>query len=89
MSGQRVFLIRIFVTAFVIFSSFAMGWFLYTRFLQLTEEENIVVGTTEVNVPRLNLNEMQQVLDRFEGRKMYLEEDQVPTDTPEKDPFYE
>lgn len=90
MAGTRLFLIRIGVTSFMILAIFAIGWYLFTRFVELQGAQvTITSGQEEVNNPRINRSLLESLTEKFENRKLYSKDEQVFVTIEEEDPFYE
>lgn len=90
MTGSRLIIIRIGVMIVVIVTTFAMAWYLFTRFWELKEEPRLLnISQEEVNNPRINKSLLEGLTEKFEARKLYTKEDQSSIQIEEKDPFYE
>lgn len=89
MVSSRIIIIRIAVFGVMIFATFALSWYLFTRFFELTKDGGALGVREEVNNPRLDTKTLEGITEEFNKREMYTSDSQVTVNFPEKDPFYE
>ena len=80
-------IIRIVVAIIVIVALYAAGWYLFTRFDQLQENEQLQIAQ-ELNHPRINQTKIDTITKEFKVRKYYIENQSVSVYITENDPFY-
>lgn len=80
--------IRLAATIMIVIATYAVGWYILTRFAQL-EEPDKLIQEDEMNNPRLNKILLQELKDEINKRDIYSESDSISIDIPEDDPFHE
>ncbi len=88
--GKKIFAIRIVTFLVIVLATFAVGWYLFVRYLQI---EGIGDSTTrvkeELNTPRLNDALVKEMNKRFKERRLYKGGENINVTIPEEDPFYD
>jgi len=85
--GTRLMFIRLAATIMIVVATYAVGWYIFTRFSQLKEPDKLI-KEEEMNNPRLNKNLLQDLKNEMNSRNIYSSGDTVSVDVPEGDPFY-
>jgi len=85
--GKRLMIIRLIATVMIVLASYAVGWYIFSRFTQLEEPDDLV-KEDELNNPRLNKNLLEDIRDEVSNRKFYSGNDEVSIEVEEQDPFY-
>lgn len=86
--GARLLTVRIVSTIVILFASFIMGWYVFSRLEQLYRPVKYKVEE-EVNNPRLNVTILNSLSENFEKRQIYSKTTIPQVEIPEKDPFNE
>ncbi len=85
--GTRLMIIRLMATIMIVIASYAVGWYILTRFAQL-EEPDKLIQEDEMNNPRLNKILLKELKDEINERNLYTDGDSISIDISEEDPFY-
>ena len=83
--GNKILLLRIFALITVIMGVYSIYWFIFSRITQVSNTQTNVIES-EVNAPRLNKKNINDLTTLLEDRKTYAG-DEGPTFSYEDNPF--
>lgn len=86
MSLTRLSIIRVAVVLIIISANFAVGWYLFNRYVQINDER--IIYKEEINNPRINKGLINKVIENFEERKVYKKNEEIENEQDNIDPFY-
>ena len=87
MVGKKILIIRMGVTITIIIATFAVGWYLFSRFFRLDERFEYT-RNQEVNNPRLNYSKLDTILNELEQREENSLDLDSYNESYEENPFY-
>lgn len=86
MFGTKLGVVRIIVFLLIIVATYAVGLYLFERYVQLNDEQ-VTQQVEEVNNPRLNHKMLEKIDENYKSRKIYSPEDTIDVQIPESSPF--